>query len=130
MDEVVGDDHLYASFNDTYWICKTCDSALLRGQMPVQSVANNLELSPIRFVGFASSQQKLLQQFLEKRESVEVRNCQIKISNRDSDKLELLVKGATKIYPSSKKFDVSAVEFHSTEAIPMDPFPVGVKSEH
>ena len=47
LDKVVGDDHLYASFNGTYWICRTCDSALSRGQMPVQSIANNLELSPI-----------------------------------------------------------------------------------
>ena len=66
----------------------------------------------LRFVGFASNHQE----FLEKRKSVEIRNCQIKKSKRDSDKLELLVKGATKIYPSTKKFDVSAVEFQNTEA--------------
>lgn len=70
----------------------------------------------LRFVGFASSHQKMLKEFLEKRESVEIRNCQIKRSNRDSDKLELLVKGATKIHPSPKKFDVAEIEFHSTEA--------------
>ena len=47
LDKVVGDDQLYASLNGTYWICRTCDSALSRGQMPVQSIANNLELSSI-----------------------------------------------------------------------------------
>ena len=70
----------------------------------------------LRFVGFASTHQKLLRDFLDKREAVEIRNCQIKKSNRDSDKLEVMVKGATKIYPSPKKFDVSELEFQSTEA--------------
>ena len=65
----------------------------------------------VRFVGLASKYQKMLQDFLEKKEPVKVHNCQIKKSNRDSDILELLVKGATKIVPSPKKFDVSIVEF-------------------
>ena len=71
----------------------------------------------LRFVGFASSHQKIFQEFLDKKECVEIRNCQIKKSNRDSDKLELLVKGGTKIYSSTKKFDVSAVEFQNAEAM-------------
>ena len=70
----------------------------------------------MRFVGFASTHQKILKEFLQKRKSVELQNCQIKKSNRDSDKLEVLVKGATKIHPSTKTFDVSAVEFNNTEA--------------
>ena len=32
----------------------------------------------VRFVGFASNHQKMLQDFLEKKEPVEVHNCQIK----------------------------------------------------
>ena len=71
----------------------------------------------LRFVGFASNQQKMLEEFLEGRKSVQIRNCQIKKSNRDSDKLEVLVKGATKICPSEKKFDVSKMEFQQTEAV-------------
>ena len=67
----------------------------------------------LRFVGFASNQQKMLEEFLEGRKSVQIRNCQIKKSNRDSDKL----KGATKICPSEKKFDVSKMEFQQTEAV-------------
>ena len=49
----------------------------------------------MRFVGFASNHQKMLEDFLKKKQPIEVRNCQIKKSTRDSDKLELLVKGAT-----------------------------------
>ncbi len=47
LNTVVGDDSLYASFNETYWICRTCDSALSRGSMPIQSLANNLSLSSV-----------------------------------------------------------------------------------
>ena len=57
----------------------------------------------LRFVGFASNDQKMLEEFLEGRKSVEIRNCQTKKSNRDSNKLKVLVKGATKIFPSQKK---------------------------
>ena len=71
----------------------------------------------LRFVGFASNHQKMLEEFLEGRKSVEIRNCQIKKSNRDSDKLEVLVKGATKICPSEKKFDVSKMEFQQNESV-------------
>ena len=56
----------------------------------------------MRFVGFASNHQKMLEDFLKKKQPIEVRNCQIKKSTCDSDKLELLVKGATKILPSPK----------------------------
>ena len=44
---VLGDKFLYASFNNAYYICKTCDCALSKGVMPIQSVANNLELSSV-----------------------------------------------------------------------------------
>lgn len=35
----------------------------------------------LRFVGFASNHQKMLEEFLEVRKPVEIRNCQIKKSN-------------------------------------------------
>ena len=44
---VLGEKFLYAGFNNAYYICKTCDCALSRGSMPIQSVANNLELSSV-----------------------------------------------------------------------------------
>ena len=47
LDMVLGDDTLYASFNDAYFICKTCDIALSKGNMPLQSLANNLQLSSV-----------------------------------------------------------------------------------
>ncbi len=47
LNTVVGDDHLYASFNGKYFICRTCDGALSKGCMPIQSVANNLSLASV-----------------------------------------------------------------------------------
>ena len=38
---------LYTSAQQKNWICKTCDSALKRGNMPTQAKANNLVLEPI-----------------------------------------------------------------------------------
>ena len=48
LELVLGEKLLYASFNCAYYICKTCDCALSRGSMPIQSVANNLEQLCIR----------------------------------------------------------------------------------
>ncbi len=47
LNTEVGDDSLYASFNETYWICRTCGSALSRGSMSIQSLAKNLSLSSV-----------------------------------------------------------------------------------
>ncbi len=47
LDNVLSDDQLCTSFDDNYWICKTCDGALSRGKMPVQAKCNGLELSTI-----------------------------------------------------------------------------------
>ena len=65
----------------------------------------------LHFVGFSTSQQKQLNELKDQSQSVELQNCQIKKSIRDSDKLEVLLKGATKILPSSKEFDVSPLEY-------------------
>ena len=65
----------------------------------------------MRFVGFASNHQKMLKEFIEGRKSVEICNCQVKKSNRDSDKPEALVKGATMMFPSAQKLQqIEAVE--------------------
>ena len=50
---IFGEKLLYASFNSAYYICKTCDCALSRGSMPIQSVANNLEQLCKQCRGFA-----------------------------------------------------------------------------
>lgn len=71
----------------------------------------------LRFVGFDSSQREIFQGHLKKKNSIEIRRCQIKKSKLDMDKLEILVKQASIICPSTKTFDVSAVEFENTGAI-------------
>ena len=71
----------------------------------------------VRFVGFATNHQKTMQDFLDNKKSIELHNCQIKRSNRDSDKMEIVLKGATKINTSPKKFDVSTIEFQNSDAI-------------
>lgn len=38
---------LHSSFDDKYWVCKTCDAALCRGKMPIQAKSNGLKLSTI-----------------------------------------------------------------------------------
>lgn len=73
-------------------------------------------VNSMRLVGFATLHQRALQDFLESQNAVEIRNCQIKKSNRDSEKMEIVMKGATKICPSSKEFDISAIEFANNEA--------------
>lgn len=70
----------------------------------------------MRVVGFASNHHKSLQDLLQKRESVELRNCQIKKSTRDSETLEIHVKGGTKISPSTKQFSIPPTEFQTAEA--------------
>ena len=47
LDMVLPDNALYACLDGRYWICKTCDKALSRDNMPVQYVANNLSLSTV-----------------------------------------------------------------------------------
>ncbi len=39
--------NLYSSFDDKYWVCKTCDGALSCGRMPVQVKYYGLQLSTI-----------------------------------------------------------------------------------
>lgn len=69
----------------------------------------------IPFVGFAPSQQMLLKEFCETKKPIEMDNCQVKKSTRDSEKMEVLLKGATKINPSKETFDVSAMEFQDLQ---------------
>ena len=59
----------------------------------------------LRFVGFSTSQQKQLGELKEKKQSVEIQNCQIKKYIWDSDNLEVLLKGTTKIITSPNKFE-------------------------
>ena len=69
-----------------------------------------------RIVGFSSSQQKLLAKFMEERQPVQIVDCEAKQPWR-GDKLELLLKGTTKIMESPKKIDVPRQEVDSSRAI-------------
>ena len=60
----------------------------------------------IRFVGFKAEQRQRLLSFTEKDEPVELHNCQIKRS-RQGHEMEVLLKTATVIKPSTKTFDLS-----------------------
>ena len=37
----------YISSDGKRWICKTCDGALTRGNMPLQAMANGLQQTPV-----------------------------------------------------------------------------------
>lgn len=50
-------------------------------------------------VGFSGSQRRLLNQFMESREPVLIQDCQVKQARR-GDKIEILLKGSTKIKAS------------------------------
>ena len=65
----------------------------------------------LRFVGFLAVHKRQLDDFFESKKSVFMNYCQIKRSIRDSDKLEVIVKGCSKICKSEKKFDVSEVHY-------------------
>ena len=45
--QVFSAEHNYISSDGKQWICKTCDAALKRGNMPLQAKANGLQLCPI-----------------------------------------------------------------------------------
>ena len=47
LEQVFCADYSYTSSDGRQWLCRTCDSSLLRGKMPVQAKANNLQLDPI-----------------------------------------------------------------------------------
>ena len=47
LEQVFSNQYLYTSTHGQIWLCKTCDTALSRGSMPVQAKANNLQLDEI-----------------------------------------------------------------------------------
>lgn len=71
----------------------------------------------LRFVGFVPRQQEQLKEYQRSRRSVEMRNIQVKPSLRDTSKKEILVKGTSKISPSTQEFDTTGLDFHANEGI-------------
>lgn len=47
MNSLFRDNYRYVSSDGKQWMCKTCDSALSRGNMPLQAKANALQLCAI-----------------------------------------------------------------------------------
>ena len=47
LEQVFSAEHSYMSSASKQWVCTTCDSALKRGNMPLQAKANGLQLCPI-----------------------------------------------------------------------------------
>lgn len=66
-------------------------------------------------VGFSPYQRKRAQQLCVDRKAVLLKDCHLKESIRELDKLDLVLKGSTKILPSEREFDVPADEF--TESV-------------
>ena len=75
------------------------------------------ESDKTRMVGFNSSQQKLLSKFMDKRQPIQIIDCEAKQAWR-GEKMELLLKGTTKIIESHKKMDVPRQEFQDDDAAP------------
>ena len=67
-----------------------------------------------RVVGFSSSQQRVLSEFMENKQAVMIQDCQAKLACR-GDKIELLLKGSTKIKAAQKRFDIPWQEFDMNE---------------
>ena len=47
LEQVFSNEHSYVSSDGKQWVCKTCDGALSRGNVPVQAKANGLQLCTI-----------------------------------------------------------------------------------
>ena len=47
LEQVFCDAFNYINYDGKQWVCKTCDRALSRGNMPLQAKANNLQLDAI-----------------------------------------------------------------------------------
>ena len=47
LEQVFSAEHNYTSSDGQQWVCKTCDGALKKGNMPLQAKANGLQLWPI-----------------------------------------------------------------------------------
>ena len=46
LERVFSAEHNYISSDGKQWVCKTCDGALKRGNIPLQAKANGLQLCP------------------------------------------------------------------------------------
>ena len=69
--------------------------------------------SKLRMVGFNVKQQMAMNDFLERKEAVELKDCQIQQARRGHS-MEVLLKNTTEIIGSPKKISVSSLEFEDS----------------
>ena len=68
----------------------------------------------MRFVGFSSRLQAFLDTYQNEKQPVELDDCEIK-NARNGHKFEVMLKNATKVNKSRRKFDVSKISIHASE---------------
>ena len=66
--------------------------------------------SKLRLVGFSTKQQKLMEDFMAKKQPIELTDCEVKRARR-GDQMELLLKTTTAIHGSPKKIEVLSADF-------------------
>ena len=66
--------------------------------------------SKLRLVGFNSKQRSLMSEFMEKKEAVALKDCQVQQARRGYD-MEVLLKNSSAVVGSPKKLKVSMLEF-------------------
>ena len=70
----------------------------------------------MRLVGFSAGQRKRLASFQDRLEAVTIENCQVKKS-RQSDELEVLLRSASRLQSSPKKFNIGDITKLTTSEI-------------
>ena len=70
----------------------------------------------MRLVGFSAGQRKRLASFQDRLEAVTIENCQVKKS-RQSDELEVLLRSASRVQSSPKKFNIGDITKLTTSEI-------------
>lgn len=71
--------------------------------------------SKMRIVGFSPEQQKKLLGFHQNKKPINIVNCEIKPSRQDGDKMEVMLKNATRIQESAREIDSSIFEEEEEE---------------
>ena len=70
--------------------------------------------SKLRVVGFSTKQQKLMEDFMVKKQPIQLTDCEVKRARR-GDQMELLLKTTTAIHGSPKKIEVLSAYFEDNK---------------
>ena len=110
LDEPLSSAHIHGVISSLSPIKKGCKSNYFDG-----SVSNGK--SKVRFVGFSPSQRTRMTHLMEKKQPIQLNDCEARPARR-GQKMEILLKGSTKISVSPKKFDFSNI-FIEEEVTPL-----------